>query len=96
MKKYRPYLTLEQLQHLCINCTDYQTKRYLDKYIRDIDEGFRVANAIVADPITVQLGMSEKEKKTAYEAEQERRYVSDEMSAEEEKQYELSQGVKIP
>lgn len=93
MKKYRPYFTLEQLNHLSGVCIDFPTKRYLEKFIRDIDEGYRAANTEVEDPITVKLGMIPAEKETKYALEQQRRYENDEMSKEEQIEHELKNGM---
>lgn len=48
---------------------------------------------IVADPISVRLGIKEGEKQTSYELEQQNRYMSDQMTPEEELAYELKIGV---
>lgn len=93
-KKYRPYFTLSELRILSATCKNVPLKRYLDKFIRDVDDGYISTSLEVTDTLEVRLGISPKEDKTVFEVEQNRRYLADEMSPEEEKSYELSQGVK--
>lgn len=94
-RKYRPYFTLNELRVLESEVSTHTLKRYISRFIRDIDEGFLDAAITTKDSMEVKLGIIPKENdKTKYEIEQNRRYLADEMSPEEEKSYELSQGVK--
>lgn len=95
-RKYRPYFTLAELRVLESEVSTHSLKRYLYRFIRDIDEGFIDAAITVVDPIEVQLGMRKGDDKTAYEKEQNRRYLADEMSPVEEQEYLLKQGVVLP
>lgn len=96
-RKYRPYFTLSELRVLESEVSTHSLKRYLTRFIRDIDEGFLDAAITVSDPIEVKLGMrTAPSDKTKYEIEQQRRYINDEMSPEEERTYELKQGVVLP
>jgi len=93
-KKYRPYFTLEELEWICRETSSQGIRRYLTKFIRDVHEGYTISGVIVKDPLDVSLGF--KEKRIAdYDKIQQQRYINDEMSSEEEREYERSQGVKI-
>lgn len=97
-RKYRPYLTLSELKYLRDLAKDSapagQLTLYLDRYILDIDSGYRKENHVSKPTIQDKLGFSEPQELTNYEAEQLRRYENDEMSPDEESAYELSQGLR--
>lgn len=97
-RKYRPYLTLSELKHLAglsrAQAPSSELTRYLDRYILDIDSGYRKENHVSKPTIQDKLGFSEPQELTNYEAEQLRRYENDEMSPDEESAYELSQGLR--
>ena len=95
VKKYRPYLTIPELEQLIRDCSSISLKKYLAKFLRDIDTGYISPQITVNDSIEQKLGISPKERDSDYEIEQQRRYLADEMSSEEEKSYELSQGVNL-
>jgi len=44
IKKYRPYFTLPELKELSQGAKTFSLKRYLDKFISDIEAEHRVAN----------------------------------------------------
>lgn len=96
-RKYRPYFTLAELKTLAnLSHSHSQTSaltRYLNKYVSDIESGFRSESITVQPDISTSLGFTPPiEDKTAWEKEQERRYLNNEMSPEEEKDYEKEQG----
>lgn len=97
-RKYRPYLTLSELKHLAglsrAHAPSAELTRYLDRYILDIDSGYRKENHVSKPTVAEKLGFGESSELTSFEAEQLRRYENDEMSPEEESAYELSQGLR--
>lgn len=101
MKKYRPYFSLPELKHLHSLClADNQLSsitRYLSRYVSEIDSGFRTPAIDLNPSLEDRLGFTESAiqgDKTTYDREQERRYLADEMSPEEEQIYESS--IMIP
>ena len=97
-RKYRPYFTLAELKHLASlersSSPSSQLTRYLDRYILDIDSGYRKENHVSKPTVADKLGFSEPPERTSFEAEQLRRYENDEMFPDEESAYELSQGLR--
>lgn len=100
IKKYRPYFTLPELKHLHqLSHVDNQLSlmtRYLGRYILEIDSGYRTPNHTTEPSMEDKLGFSVNISgagKNAYEKEQEKRYLADEMNSEEEMLYLSSMGV---
>ena len=100
-KKYRPYLTLTELKHLH-QLSHQQSQisaltRYLGKYISDIESGYRVDNyatRVNPNSYAAKLDLTDPPAdKTIFDAEQERRYTNNEMSPEEEAEYEKQIGL---
>lgn len=103
IKKFRPYFTLTELKHLhSLSLADNQLSpmtRYLGRYILEIDSGYRSEN-YTTNPIPSiedKLGFSSvtisAAGKTAYEKDQENRFLNNEMTEEEESIYLSSMGV---
>ena len=99
MKKYRPYFTLSELKTLRdfshAHSPTSQLTLYLDRYILDIDSGYRKPNNVSEDPMAVKLGFEPKEPATAYDRIIRSRYLNGLMSPEEEKDYETKHGRSI-
>ena len=95
-KKYRPYFTLPELRHLVAVLVSTEPTsglcRYLQRYLLDVESGYRTANHIGSGTLESKLGFSE-EPKTKHESEQQYRYDNDLMSPQEEYEYEVSQGL---
>lgn len=95
-KKYRPYFTLPELRHLVSVLVQHEPTssmcRYLQRYLLDVESGFRQANHVGLPSVEQSLGF-EKEAKTKHESEQQYRYDNDLMSSQEEYEYEKSQGI---
>ncbi len=95
-KKYRPYFTLPELRHLVSVLVQHEPTssmcRYLQRYLLDVESGFRSPNHIGAPSLEASLGF-EKESRTRHESEQQYRYDNDLMSPTEEYEYEVSQGL---
>lgn len=95
-KKYRPYFTLPELRHLVSVLIQTEPTsglcRYLQRYLLDVESGFRQANHIGSGTLEQKLGF-EQEPKTKFESEQQYRYENDLMSPQEEYEYERSQGL---
>lgn len=102
-KKFRPYFTLAELKHLhSLAFRDNQLApltRYLGRYILEIDSGYRSENYTTNPTPSIEdkLGFStvsiSAAGKTAYEKEQENRFLNNEMTDEEESIYLSSIGV---
>lgn len=90
-KKYRPYLTLEELKALqgfCASCSPSGSlHRYISRYIDEIQNGYRKVNHTLKPDIAETLGFAHSEKSDAD------RYANDLMSPEEESIYEQQQGI---
>lgn len=90
-KKYRPYLTLEELkalQSFCATCSPSGSlHRYISRYIDEIQNGYRKVNHTLKPDIAETLGFAQTEKSDAD------RYANDLMSPEEESIYEQQQGI---
>lgn len=95
MKKYRPYFTLEELKHVHQSVSDFMLKRYIGRFIEDIDQGYRSANIVVGDSQAVKVGFAKADQETSFEKEQERRFLNNEMTEQEEKEYQLSIGIPL-
>jgi hypothetical protein len=95
-KKYRPYFTLPELRHLVLVLVQVEPTssmcRYLQRYLLDVESGFRQPNHTGAPSLEQSLGF-EKESRTKHESEQQYRYDNDLMSQQEEYEYEVSQGI---
>ena len=91
-QKYRPYLTLNELVILTdaiSGIEKYQAlHRYLTKYVRDIKDGFRRANHTLAPTIEEKLELVSAERCEAD------RYAANEMTTEEEINYEIRVGIR--
>lgn len=104
-KKYRPYLTLPELQRLCDvlranqNITDKGLILYLEKYIFDIRFAFRIANHTSAPSTLERLSADGKENPNDNllppNPDQMARYTNGEMGPEESKAFEESQGIRF-
>lgn len=96
-RKYRPYLTLTELKTLRdLSHSQSQSSTltlYLDKYVSDIDSGFRKPNSISEPTMAESLGFTPPEEKTRHDAAQMNRYLTGQMSKQEVLDWELSQGV---
>ena len=86
--KYRPYLTLAQLTHLQEVCTDIQTKEVLTKFIYEISKGWKSPQLSLSLSLQTQKEQLEKVKE-----EQTQRYLNNEMTPEEEAEYEKQNGI---
>ena len=95
-KKYRPYFTLPELRHLVAVLVSAEPTssmcRYLQRYLLDVESGFRQANHIGSGTVAEKLGF-DSTPKTKHESEQQYRYDNDLMSPQEEYEYEVSQGL---
>ena len=95
-KKYRPYFTLPELRHLVAVLVSTEPTssmcRYLQRYLLDVESGYRTANHIGSGTVAEKLGFSE-EPRTRHESEAQYRYDNDLMSPQEEYEYEVSQGL---
>ena len=95
-KKYRPYFTLPELRHLVAVLVSTEPTssmcRYLQRYLLDVESGFRQANHIGSPSLESSLGF-ESEPRSKFESEQQYRYDNDLMSPTEEYEYEVSQGL---
>ena len=90
-KKYRPYLTLEELKALqgfCATCSPSGSlHRYISRYIDEIQNGYRKVNHTLKPDIAETLGFIESARTDAD------RYANNEMSPEEENEYERINGL---
>ena len=95
-KKYRPYFTLPELRHLVSVLVQHEPTssmcRYLQRYLLDVESGFRQANHVGLPSVEQSLGFT-AEPRTRHESEQQYRYDNDLMSPTEEYEYEVSQGI---
>lgn len=97
--KYRPYFTLSELKHLAGLCRlDSPTSslsKYLDRYILDIESGYRKENTKIMLSLAARLGFEEPnpENIPAIDTEKQKRYDAGLMSPQEMAEYEKSQGV---
>lgn len=95
-RKYRPYLTLAELSRIrdllkdnsAASIENANLYEYFRTYIIQIDLGVRSHNHTTKPTIEERLGFGEPEPILTHEAEQQRRYLEDEMSPEEEQEYE--------
>lgn len=102
-KKYKTMFSLDEMKQLAKDCSVPALKRYLLKRITSIDYGMIQAEIEISDTPRTALGLNDESEEeissitiTKRNAEiQYKRYMSDEMSPEEEKEYERTQGVKI-
>jgi hypothetical protein len=106
MKKYRPYFTLDELKFihstLFTQSQIHPITRYLEKYISDIDRGFLSPQLVLSPKQSMEekLELFDPPKKSAktkteFEVLQEARYLNNEMSPEEEDQYEEDNGISF-
>jgi hypothetical protein len=83
IKKYRPYLTLSELRLLQSSLEETPQKhkghkilsRYLQKYISDIESGYRSSNHTLKPSLEEQLGIRESDPDETIEAELERAQI---------------------
>lgn len=94
VKKYKVYFTIAELESLHDDTKNQIMKKYLGKKLRSIDEGDISPEFSRAESDAVQLGLiAPTDRETSYEKEQERRYLGNEMSKTEEREYEIKLGV---
>ena len=99
-KKYRPYFTLVDLKHLHhLSHSHSQVSpltRYLARYIQEIDSGFLSPALSLKPTLEQKLELSlSPDSKTVFQKEQEARYLNNEMSPSEERDYEKINGLVL-